>query len=409
MTTRAQLPIRRNTYLLSAALAANSGTLQLSAAVASLTLVSVVGVEGLLGLGPAIVLASGALAALPAGRAMDRVGRVPVLALGFLVGTLGCGLAALGSSAGSAPVVLVGLIGVGAASGTALLARTAAGDMYPPEHRAHGIALVLFGAVFGAILGPLVFSPLLHGRDLDGGALALLWLAAGGFMLVALLLVLFVRPDPKRIAELLDTGDPAAQAPAAPLREIVRRPGAVPALLAGQASFGVMVGVMTLTGSVVVDHQHHAAHHVFPIIGAHVLGMYALVLVIGELIDRIGRTPALAGGLLVMALSVSSLLWVESVAATAVVLFGLGIGWNLSFVAATAQLADCASAAERGKLLGFNDLLAGLTGAGLALLGGVALSALGVAALALGSTALVIVPAVWILLRRAPLPALESR
>ena len=114
---------------------------------------------------------------------------------------------------------------------------------------------------------------------------------------------------------------------------------------------------MTLTGSVVVDHQHHAGHDVFPIIGAHVLGMYALVLVIGNLIDRIGRTPALAGGLLVMAVSVSSLLWVESVVATAVVLFGLGIGWNLSFVAATAQLADCASAAERGKLLGFNDLL----------------------------------------------------
>ena len=179
----------------------------------------------------------------------------------------------------------------------------------------------------------------------------------------------------------------------------------IPALLAGQASFGVMVGVMTLTGSVVVDHQHHAGHQVFPIIGAHVLGMYALVLVIGQLIDRIGRTPALAGGLLVMAVSVSSLLWVESVAATAVVLFGLGIGWNLSFVAATAQLADCASAAERGKLLGFNDLLAGMTGAGLALLGGVALSALGVAALAIGGTALVIGPAAWILLRRPPVPA----
>src|SRR3712207_7618301 len=50
-------------------------------------------------------------------------------------------------------------------SGVALLARTAAGDMYPPERRARGIALVLFGAVFGAILGPLVFSPLLSGRD----------------------------------------------------------------------------------------------------------------------------------------------------------------------------------------------------------------------------------------------------
>ena len=74
------LPIARNTALLSAALAANSGMLQLQAAVASMTLVQVLGIDGLLGLGPAIVLASGALTAPFAGRAMDRVGRVPVLA-----------------------------------------------------------------------------------------------------------------------------------------------------------------------------------------------------------------------------------------------------------------------------------------------------------------------------------------
>jgi len=158
------LPVRRNTALLAAALAANSAMLQLSAAVASLTLVLVLDVRGLLGLGPAIVLASGALAALPAGRAMDRIGRVPVLAGGFCAGAVGCALAAAGSVRGSAPIVLLGLVAVGAASGTALLARTAAGDMYPPARRAHGIALVLFGAVFGAILGPLVFSPLLAGR-----------------------------------------------------------------------------------------------------------------------------------------------------------------------------------------------------------------------------------------------------
>ena len=115
---------------------------------------------------------------------MDRVGRVPVLAAGYLIGAAGCGLAALGSSSELAPAVLGGLILVGAASGIALLARTAAGDMYPSERRARGIALVLFGAVFGAILGPAVFSPLLAGRELDGEALAPLWLAAGAFMLV---------------------------------------------------------------------------------------------------------------------------------------------------------------------------------------------------------------------------------
>src|SRR4051794_20815901 len=243
--------------------------LQLSAAVASLTLVLVLGARDLLGLGPAIVLAAGALAALPAGRAMDRVGRVPVLAGGFCAGAVGCALAAAGSKTGSAPVVLAGLVAVGAASGTALLARTAAGDMYPPERRARGIALVLFGAVFGAILGPLVFSPLLSGKTLDGDSLALLWLAAVGFMVVAFVLVLFVRPDPRRIAELLQTGDELPDRTAAPLAELVRRPGAIQALLAGQASFGVMVGIMTLTGSVVVDHFGHSPSAVFPIIGAH--------------------------------------------------------------------------------------------------------------------------------------------
>jgi MFS family permease len=179
----------------------------------------------------------------------------------------------------------------------------------------------------------------------------------------------------------------------------------IPALVAAQASFAVMVGVMTLTGAVVVDHFHHAAHHVFPIIGAHVVGMYALVIVVGDLIDRIGRTRSLAGGLALMAVSVISLLWVTSVPATAAALFGLGLGWNLSFVTATAELADRTSPWERGKLLGFNDLLSGATGAALALAGGVALSALGVAALAIGGAVLVLAPAAWILRDGRPVPA----
>ena len=248
------LHIGRNTALLSAALAANSGMLQLQAAVASITLVQVLGIDGLLGLGPAVVLACGALAAPFAGRAMDRVGRVPVLAAGFATGAVGGVVAAIGSASENAVLVFTAFVLIGIASGIALLARTAAGDMYPPERRAHGIALVLFGAVFGAILGPAVFSPLLSGKHLDGDALAPLWLAGSGFMVVALVLVLMVRPDPRRIADILHTGDPPPYT-SVPLSQIVRRPGVIPALLAAQASFGVMVGVMTLTGSVVVDHS----------------------------------------------------------------------------------------------------------------------------------------------------------
>lgn len=401
MTNADSLRIPRNTALLSGALAMNSATLQLAAAVASLTLVGVLEIEGLLGLGPAITLGSGALAALPAGLLMDRFGRVPVLAGGFTVGALGCALSALGSAQDWAAVVLLGLVLVGVSSSSALLARTAAGDMYPAERRARGIALVLFGSVFGAILGPAVFSPLLSGRELDGETLSTLWLAAGAFMLVGLAIVLNVRPDPKRIAELLAThageDDEADVARAAPLRELVLRPGVIPALVAAQASFAVMVAVMTLTGAVVVDHHHHGADNVFPIIGAHVIGMFGLIVVVGDLVDQFGRTRSLAGGLLLMGAATISLLWITGVAASAVALFALGLGWNFSFVAATAVLSDSTASDQRGKLLGFNDLLAGITGAALALLGGLALTAIGVAALAIGGAALVAAPALWIL------------
>jgi MFS family permease len=402
LTDATQLNVRRNTLILSATMAVYSAVLQLVAAVSSITFVLVTGVEGLLGLGPAIFLVASAVTALPAGRAMDRIGRRPVVAVGFLLAAAGCGLVALATNVDSAPALILGFLMTGAASGIALLIRTAAGDMYPPERRARGISYVLFGSVFGAILGPVVFGPLFAGRELDAAALTVPWLAAGGISLLALALVLLVRPDPKRIAEIIAAGDGAPEGPpAAPLREILVRPGVRPAVLAALASFGVMVSVMNLSGYVVVEHHHHTQSDVFPIIGAHVLGMYALVLVVGTLIDRIGRGPALSAGLLVMALSTIGLLWIESVVATAVLLFGLGIGWNVSFVAATAALVDAAAPAERGKLLGFNDQLSALFGASLALLGGYALDTIGVAALAVGATAVAAAPILWLAPRRA--------
>jgi MFS family permease len=391
------LPIRRNTVILSATMAVNSAVLQLTAAVSSLTFVLVTGVRGLLGLGPAIFLTSAGLTAVPAGRLMDRVGRVPVMTAGFALGAGGCALTALATRIDSTLAVICGFALVGASSGIALLIRAAAGDMYPPARRARGISYVLFGSVFGAILGPTVFGPLFAGKDVEARALTVPWLAAGGLALVALVLVQFVRPDPKRIAELIGNRDGAVTSvAAAPLGELIRRPGVRPAMLAALASFGVMVSVMNLSGYVVVEHYHHSQGSVFPIIGAHVFGMYALVLVIGALIDRIGRVPALQVGLIVMALSTIGLLWVSSVFATAVLLLGLGLGWNFSFVAATAQLADRTSPAERGKLLGFNDLLGALFGASLALLGGYALDAIGVAALAIGATVIVATPVLLI-------------
>jgi MFS family permease len=403
MDAELQRTVRRNTILLACTTAVNSVVLQLAAAVSSLTFVLVTGHHGLLGLGPAIFLTSSGLTAVVAGRSMDRFGRRPVLAAGFVTLSGGCALTALSTRTGSVPLLVLGFILIGTGMATSLLIRAAAGDMYQPERRARGISYVLFGSVFGAILGPAVFSPMFANREVSADTLTIPWLAASAVALAALGVMLLVRPDPREIGMRLGTsrGEPAA-APAAPLGEILRRPGVLPALGAGLASFATMVSVMNLTGYVVVEVHGHSQDSVFPIVGAHVFGMYALVIVVGGLIDRIGRTPALAGGLVVMAVSTLSLQWVTGVPATAVLLFGLGIGWNLSFVAATAQMADLTSPVERGTLLGFNDLVASLAGATMALIGGYGLETSGVGALAVGAAIVALSPVAWILWLQPP-------
>ena len=401
-----EYPVRRNTLLLSAALICLSGMIQLVVAVATTTLVVVTGIEGILGLGPAIFLSTAALAALPAGRMMDRRGRIPVLAAGCLAGVAGTSTTALGCLWDSTPLVILGFALVGVANGIVLLARAAAADMVPPERRPRQISLVLFGAVAGAVLGPFVFSPIFAGRGLNAHDLVVPWLAAGGFMIAALALVLSVRPDPRTIAQALAPAD-AAPPGSTPLAEILRRPGVGTALVAAVASFGVMVAVMNLTGYVMVGHGHHQKD-IFPVISAHIVGMYGLVLVVGDLIERIGRREALIGGLAIMGASTLGLVWVESSFGTGVVLFGLGLGWSLSYVSATSTLVDLAPATERAQLVGFGDLLSGLAGATLALLGGVAYSAQGVTTLAVGSSVLALVPALWLAAGRGrPRRALE--
>ena len=400
--------VRRNTLILATTLAVNSAVVQLVAAVSSLTFVLVTGIKGLLGLGPAIFLVAAACTGAVAGRAMDRYGRRPVLIIGFIVGGTGCAVTALGTHAGSTLAVIVGFTLTGSSSATALLVRTAAGDMYPPLRRARGISYVLFGSVFGAILGPTVFSPLFAGKDVSADSLTIPWLAAAAISLITATVVSFVRPDTKKIAELIAPNEAAAPQSKAPIAEIIRRPGVIPAMLTSFASFGVMVSVMNLTGYVVVEMHHHPQHNVFPIIGAHVVGMYALVLVVGTLIDRVGRTPALASGLLVMGASALGLSWISSVLATGVLLFGLGIGWNISYVAAAAQLADLTHPSERGRLFGFNDFAAAMFAAALALLGGLTLETLGVTAMAFGAAVIVTAPAPWLLFRRRRGPRSEA-
>lgn len=394
--------VRRNAFLLAGCLVANSAAFQVAAALSSVTLVAVTGVKGVLGLGPAIFLVAGALAVGPAGRLMDRVGRMPVIRGAFVGGAAGCAVVAAGCRAESGVLVCLGLALVGGSGSIVQLSRAAAAEMFPPERRARGMSFVLFGAVSGAIWGPLVFGPLFAHRSSVAHELAAPWLVGVPFMLVGLVVAFLVRTDPKQIAA---TYAPAHEtpAPAAPLREMVARPGVVAAMVAVVASFAVMASVMNLSGYVAFGRGHHQ-NDVFTMISVHILGMYGLVLFVGGLIDRFGRRRALVGGLGVMAVSNVALTWLDGVAGMSIALLGLGLGWCFSYIAATTELVELTSTVERGRLVGFTDLCASLVAAGLALAGGLVYTAAGVTALAVGAAVLAALPGLWLVGRTAPVP-----
>jgi MFS family permease len=388
-------PVRRNALLLAGGLVFQSGMIQLAVALGTVTIVAVTGIEGILGLGPAVFLVAGALAVGPAGRISDRLGRMPVIRFGFCLGIAGPLITALGCASRSGELVFLGLGLCGAAQTIVLLSRAAAAEMFPPERRARGMSIVLFGVVSGAVWGPLVFGPMFSGRELTPDDLVVPWLAAGLFTLAGLALSFAVRPDPKEIGAAYP--HPHATGSAAPLATILRRPGVATAMVGAIASFAVMVGVMNLAGYVAIGH-HHRQGDVFTIISAHIVGMYGLVLVTGDVVERIGRRRAIVIGLATMAASNAALIWLHGILGMSVSLFGLGLGWNLSYVAANTELVDLAAPGERGRLIGLNDLLASVTGAALALIGGVVYSGGGVMPLAASAAVLAALPAAWLLL-----------
>src|SRR4051812_6496920 len=307
---------------------------------------------------------------------------------------MGPAVTAAGCAVDTGGLVFLGLGLCGAAQAIVLLSRAASAEMFPPERRARGMSIVLFGVVSGAIWGPLVFGPMFSGRTYTADDLTVPWIAAGAFTLVGLLLSFGVRPDPKELSKRYAT--PEETGAPAPLPEILRRPGVAPAMVAAVGSFAVMVGVMNLAGYVAVGH-HHAQGSIFTIISLHIVGMYGLGLVPGDLIDRIVRRPSMVGGLCVMAVSNAGLVWLDSIAGMSLSLFGLGLGWCLSYVAATTELVDLAGPSERGRLIGTTDLLSSVSGALLALGGGVVYTGAGGSVpLALSACGLAVFAAAWV-------------
>jgi MFS family permease len=144
----------------------------------------------------------------------------------------------------------------------------------------------------------------------------------------------------------------------------------------------VMVAVMVMT-PLHMSHGGATLEIIGVVVSVHVLGMYFFSPAVGWAADRFGRPVMLAGGAVV--LLVSLLLSGTSPAGASwqigAGLFLLGLGWSLCTVTASTLLSESAPLSARTDVQGAADLIMGVVAAAAGALGGVIVGSWGFAAL----------------------------
>jgi MFS family permease len=337
-------------------------------------------------------------------RDVARRGRRPGLAAGYAAAVVGSALSILGLTGDSLPVLLIGmaLLGLGNASGH--LARYAAAEMFPEDRKGRALGTVVWAGTIGSVLGPALLQP--SGRlavDLGRSELAGGFLVSFVFMGIALVLcIVGLRPDPATLA--IDRPEPTDQPPVG-LGPAFRLPAVRVALIAMTAGQVVMVMIMTSTPL----HIHHHGSDlgiVGLVMSAHTLGMFALSPLTGRLTDRWGGYRVIMVGMFLLGLSALAAAYGpnDSTALLIVVLFALGYGWNLAFVAGSSLLTVGVGSEIRSRLQGRVDSLTWTAGALASVSSGVIYQASDYRAISLIGLLLLVVPVVVMLRNRgAPL------
>lgn len=357
------------------------------------------GSDALSGLATASVTLGAALCAIPLARLAARLGRRRALTLGNLFALVGIAVVILAASVRVFPLLLVGILLIGAGNAGNLQSRFAATDLAAPQHRGRDLSIVVWSTTIGGVAGPLLLGP----GEVVGHAIGMPPQTGSyvfSFVAQCAALVLYLvalRPDPLLAAQRLATQAAAATGTAAVDRPRVARY----AIFAIAGSHVVMASVMAMT-PVHLSHMAHGAHgaaatpaDVSALVGItialHVGGMYALSPVFGVLADRWGRLrvvllgQVLLGGALAFAVFTGTEAWGVMVA-----LILLGLGWSAATVAGAALLTEASAPELRTRRQGRSDSLMSLSAAAGSVLAGIVLSNFQYAGLGIAASVLVL-------------------
>ena len=360
------------------------------------------GAESLSGLATASVTLGAALCAIPLGRLAGRLGRRRALTLGNTLALVGVAIVVTAAAARSFPLLLAGIVLIGAGNAGNLQSRFAATDLATPQRRGRDLATVVWATTVGGVTGPLLLTP----GEAVGQALGMPPLTgayAFSFVAQAAALVLYLvalRPDPLLLAQSLARDAPPVPARPGENRELAARY----AIFAVAASHVTMASVMAMTPVHLAhlvggEHAGHAASTetvtlvVGTTIAVHVLGMYGLSPLFGALSDRFGRVALILAGQAMLAASlIIAAVFTDNRWGVMIALFLLGTGWSAATVAGAALLTDATPLERRPARQGLSDSIMTLSAAVGSVLAGVVLACIGYGGLAL--CALVLVAAV---------------
>lgn len=357
------------------------------------------GSDALSGLATASVTLGAALCAIPLARLAAKMGRRRALTLGNLFALVGIAVVILAASVRVFPLLLVGILMIGAGNAGNLQSRFAATDLAAPQHRGRDLSIVVWATTIGGVAGPLLLGP----GEIVGAAIGMppqTGSYAFSFVAQCVALVLYLvalRPDPLLAAQRLASAAAKATGAVVADRPVVARY----AMFAVAGSHVVMASVMAMT-PVHLAHMAHGAHGMAPTpadvsalvgitIALHVGGMYALSPVFGILADRWGRLRVvllgqiLLGGALAFAVFANDREWGVIVA-----LILLGLGWSAATVAGAALLTESSAPGIRTRRQGRSDSLMSLSAAAGAVLAGVVLANFQYAGLGIAASVIVI-------------------
>jgi MFS family permease len=361
--------IKRNTTLFALSQSFMGAGTQLGYGMGPLMVVALTGSASLAGLTVALFGVSRFMVAYPVGKITDTYGRKPGIQLGLglaLLGTITVGVAML---LHGIVALVVGMLIFGMGFNAAQQLRVAAADMFPPRLRAMALGFVATGSLLGLVVSPILvwISEIVASRT-GLEPIALPWLMVPTLILVGMVLVTFVQPDPREIGMHLERyypdytpppKPPAGQRSAFSARTLWRRTPARQAIISNCAGQGNMSIVMVLTSLVLFHHGHSltaiAFSHMF-----HSIGMFAFTIPIGWLADRIGRERVMYPGVATTLIGAIFVTFGAELWSVTLGTFLVGLGWSAANVAATAILADLSETEHRGRAIGVSDGGAGV-------------------------------------------------